>query len=436
MAANRPTPLISPTEVYRRAATLTSSARVAYNNCAPAWSSTTAQPQLYWNTANNAAGKDTAAAVAHCPAMQPGPGRRSGRPSTSRSSSTTASAGSCSRPDPGLPTTVRPGRVVRAEPRGHAAPQPVGGDLKIGTFNVLNYFNTTRWQYSRTARGRPAGSCTSFFDDRAGNPIGNNTCGIVTNSCHGQRPARSGDHASFQRQQAKIVNAINTLDADIVSRGDREQREGRRRTDRDEALSALVDALNADAGAGTWTSSTRRPKRVDAGERRRAGRDPHRLHLQAGRGRARRRAPTCSSARAAFANAREPFAQAFKVAGADDAQGFAVIVNHFKSKGCSRRRRPATTPTDDRTVALNGDRTGRHPLSHVRRRASPTARGVEAVFLDRRLQRLPRRRTRCRSSTTAGYERLDGPTASSPTASTAQSQSLDHVLGNAAAARW
>ncbi len=42
---------------------------------------------------------------------------------------------------------------------------------------------------------------------------------------------------------------------------------------------------------------------------------------------------------AAFANAREPFAQAFKVAGASDSQGFAVIVNHFKSKGCSGPRR-------------------------------------------------------------------------------------------------
>ena len=36
---------------------------------------------------------------------------------------------------------------------------------------------------------------------------------------------------------------------------------------------------------------------------------------------------------AAFANAREPLAQAFKTVGTPDADGFAVIVNHFKSKG-------------------------------------------------------------------------------------------------------
>ena len=35
----------------------------------------------------------------------------------------------------------------------------------------------------------------------------------------------------------------------------------------------------------------------------------------------------------AFADAREPLAQAFKAAGSPDADAFAVIVNHFKSKG-------------------------------------------------------------------------------------------------------
>ena len=36
---------------------------------------------------------------------------------------------------------------------------------------------------------------------------------------------------------------------------------------------------------------------------------------------------------AAFANAREPLAQVFKRAGTPDSDGFAVVVNHFKSKG-------------------------------------------------------------------------------------------------------
>ena len=36
---------------------------------------------------------------------------------------------------------------------------------------------------------------------------------------------------------------------------------------------------------------------------------------------------------AAFGNAREPLAQAFKKVGSPNADGFAVVVNHFKSKG-------------------------------------------------------------------------------------------------------
>ena len=42
--------------------------------------------------------------------------------------------------------------------------------------------------------------------------------------------------------------------------------------------------------------------------------------------------------RAPFANAREPLAQAFKAVGHADADAFAVIVNHFKSKGSRRDR--------------------------------------------------------------------------------------------------
>ena len=37
----------------------------------------------------------------------------------------------------------------------------------------------------------------------------------------------------------------------------------------------------------------------------------------------------------AFDNAREPLAQAFKSEGAPDAEAFAVVVNHFKSKSDS-----------------------------------------------------------------------------------------------------
>src|SRR4051812_38321455 len=40
-----------------------------------------------------------------------------------------------------------------------------------------------------------------------------------------------------------------------------------------------------------------------------------------------------SSGSQTFANAREPLAQAFKAVGTPDGSAFAVVVNHFKSKG-------------------------------------------------------------------------------------------------------
>ena len=89
---------------------------------------------------------------------------------------------------------------VAFEQNRPAQPEDVGGDLKIATFNVLNYFTTL---------GEDFAGCTSF-NDRAGNPI-------AVNSCPGNGPRGAWNDVSFERQQTKIVNAINTIDADIVS---------------------------------------------------------------------------------------------------------------------------------------------------------------------------------------------------------------------------
>ncbi|MEJ7720719.1 MAG: hypothetical protein WKF58_09850 [Ilumatobacteraceae bacterium] len=61
-------------------------------------------------------------------------------------------------------------RHVREHPPGQRRPVDVGGDLKLATFNVLNYFNTTGEQF--VANG---GTCT-YFVDRDGNRIANNNC--------------------------------------------------------------------------------------------------------------------------------------------------------------------------------------------------------------------------------------------------------------------
>src|SRR4029079_14872249 len=103
----------------------------------------------------------------------------------------------------GLGADTIPFEQTRA---GNAAPANVGGDLKLGTFNVLNYFPTTGQDFVALGGGR---SCT-YFNDRAGNPV-------TSQSCNPNGPRGAARTEDFLRQQAKIVTAINTLDADIVS---------------------------------------------------------------------------------------------------------------------------------------------------------------------------------------------------------------------------
>jgi uncharacterized protein len=89
-----------------------------------------------------------------------------------------------------------------ANPRP-AAPDEVGGNLTVGSFNVLNYFTTP-------------------------NPPG--------------RGANTAEE--FERQRTKIIAAITKLDADVVGLIEIENNEA--------AIEDLVEGLNAAAGAGTY----------------------------------------------------------------------------------------------------------------------------------------------------------------------------------------
>ena len=68
--------------------------------------------------------------------------------------------------------------------------------------------------------------------------IGNNTCGC---NAHATVPAARRHPGSLDRQRDKIVNAINTLDADIVSLEEIENSMKFGETDRDDAVAYLVD---------------------------------------------------------------------------------------------------------------------------------------------------------------------------------------------------
>jgi 5'-nucleotidase len=191
-----------------------------------------------------------------------------------------------------------------------AAPAEVGGSLKIGTFNVLNYFTTT---------GDELAGCT-YYTDRAGNPV------TVRGGCLARGAANDENLA---RQEIKIVTAISALGADVVSLLEVENSVHFLGKDRDQALSDLTDALNAYDGAGTW-AYVESPTAVPADED---------VIRNAFVYRTASAEPVGESAiligDEAFGNAREPLAQVFQPAGgADDASDDVLVVsNHFKSKG-------------------------------------------------------------------------------------------------------
>jgi predicted extracellular nuclease len=99
-----------------------------------------------------------------------------------------------------------------------ANPAPIDGELRVAAMNVLNYFTT--------------------LDPRGTGPF---TCGPNANlECRG-----ANDAQEFARQQAKIVEAITGLDADIVGLNELENNASA-------SIESLVDAVNGVDGAGTW----------------------------------------------------------------------------------------------------------------------------------------------------------------------------------------
>ncbi len=191
-----------------------------------------------------------------------------------------------------------------------ASPADVGGDLTVGTFNVLNYFTTT---------GDQLDGC-QYYTDRDGDPIS------VRGGCLARGAA---DAENLERQQAKIVAAISELGADVVALEEIENSAAFGK-DRDQALSDLVDALNEVDGAGTWELV---PSPADVPTDEDVIRNAF-VYRPA-------TAETVGESRIllgsdAFGNAREPLAQTFQPAGgaADDPDDDVVVItNHFKSKG-------------------------------------------------------------------------------------------------------
>ena len=123
----------------------------------------------------------------------------------------------------------------------------VGGDTRVATFNVLNYFSDL---------GVDEAGCTGY-PDRTGAFVTAKKCRV--------RGAFSRE--AFANQQAKIVAAINALGADVVALEEIENPLAvGSSTDRDASLARLVEALNEAAGRHPrrlhLQARTRQPRRV------------------------------------------------------------------------------------------------------------------------------------------------------------------------------
>lgn len=326
-------------------------------------------------------------------------------------------------------------------------PQDVGGDLKIATFNVLNYFNTTGHAYvdSGAQQNPPIVTHCAYYTDRDGNDIGNDQCGVKqpgetytsSNPNDGRGPRGAATDASLARQEAKLVHTINALGADVVGLEEIENSiKLPGESNRDDAVADLVGLLN-EADPGTWAYVRSPGEAMTAAAV--AEQDVIRpAFIYKGD----RVEPVGQSdilfGTTQFANAREPLAQAFKATGAPDADAFAVIVNHFKSKGDNPAGVPAAdgdnkNDADTGVGAFNGDRTRQAARLVEFADDFAAERDIDAVFLAGDFNSYTMEEP-IDALEQGGFELIESDQAGDESYSyNGLSGSLDHVLGNAAA---
>ena len=280
----------------------------------------------------------------------------------------------------------------------------VGGDIRIATFNVLNYF-TDLGENEKKCKGYP---------DRENNYVTAKNCKV--------RGAYSAQ--AFANQQAKIVLAIDALFADVVALEEIENPQALLGKDRDEALKNLVDALNAQAGQQRW-SYVPSPQTVPAQE------DVIRIAYIY---RADKVTPLGESEildDPAFTKlARQPLAQRFAPAAQDGKQGteFVVIANHFKSKGSvPKGMEEGNTDNGDGQGNANAVRVAQaQALAKFAQKFADTPTLLVGDF-NSYSQEDP-----VKVLTGAGWTRESGATGASYVYA-GRSGSLDHVFANAAA---
>jgi predicted extracellular nuclease len=209
------------------------------------------------------------------------------------------------------------------------APDEVGGDLQVSTFNVLNYFTTL---------GEDTPGCEPYTDID-----GNGT--TVRGGCD-LRGAWGAD--DLERQQSKIVEAISGTGADVVGLTEIEN-SARLGEEPDEATATLVAALNAKDGEGTWDHVPSGEAYEELGLD--GGQDviTNAIIYKPAQVRPEGRMQILADD-PAFDNAREPLGQVFvpidnESAEQVEGEPFFFTINHFKSKG-SADAEDADLPAD------------------------------------------------------------------------------------------
>ncbi|MFC4933153.1 ExeM/NucH family extracellular endonuclease [Massilia sp. GCM10023247] len=172
------------------------------------------------------------------------------------------------------------------------APQVAGGNVRVASANVLNFFTT--FTNGGDAWGRTGQGCTIGSTTRASN-------------CRG-----ADNMAEFVRQRDKIVASLSSVNADVVGLMEIQN-------NADIAVSYLVDQLNAKMGAGTYAVV---PKPAATGT------DAIRVAMIYKSGVLKLAGAALSDGDSV--NNRAPIAQAFKAA---NGAKFSLVVNHLKSKG-------------------------------------------------------------------------------------------------------
>ena len=181
---------------------------------------------------------------------------------------------------------------ARTNPRV-ATPQVSGGNVRIASANVLNFFTT--FTDGTNYLGQTGQGCS------LGNSVSKSNC-------------RGADNlVEFQRQRAKTVANLSGLNADVIGLMEI-QNNG------ETTVQHLVDLLNAQMGAGTYAVV---PQPAQG-----SGDDAIRVAMIYKPGKLTLNGASISDP--ADINNRAPFAQAFTT---PNGAKFAVIVNHLKSKG-------------------------------------------------------------------------------------------------------